>query len=343
MSEKFKVDGRFGLKTLIIAVLFVITAISVVFSGSIFGEGSIFNSNPTGIHVIDVMWQHIPMLISIIRIVFIAWVVIKLTGIIVDSIDEGSKKFLTALRLIKSVIQYSVAIFSLFLILHECGVDTTTLLASAGIMTLVIGLGAQSLIADIIAGIFTVFEGEYEVGDIVVIDGWRGVVMEIGLRTTKIMDTGGNMKIVNNSSITTVINQTKRLSLARAYIGIDYAESVERVELVIQENLDKIKANIPRIVNGPYYKGIDKLDDSAVTLLFTADCDEDDVYLVQRALNRELKLMFDANGIGVPFPQVTVSQPGTFGDLVQSEEVQKKAKEFAEEQREISKGREISE
>ena len=86
----------------------------------------------------------------------------------------------------------------------------------AGVLALIIGLGSQSLVADILAGIFIVFEGEFQVGDIVIIDGWRGEVKEIGIRTTKLVDVGGNIKIVNNSEIKTIINQTQELSLAKA-------------------------------------------------------------------------------------------------------------------------------
>ena len=89
-------------------------------------------------------------------------------------------------------------------------------------------LGAQSLIADIIAGLFTIFEGEYQVGDIVVIDGWRGTVEEIGIRSTRVVDSGGNTKIINNSEITTVINQTQHLSVVSTTISIEYGGTCPR-------------------------------------------------------------------------------------------------------------------
>ncbi len=93
------------------------------------------------------------------------------------------------------------------------------------------------LIADIVAGLLTVFEDEYHVGDIVVVDGWRGTIEEIGIRSTRIVDAGGNVKIVNNSEITTVINQTQNLSVVSTTISISYEESLARVELIIRDNL----------------------------------------------------------------------------------------------------------
>ena len=169
-------------------------------------------------------------------------------------------------------------------------------------LTLIIGLGSQSLVADILAGIFIVFEGDFQVGDIIIIDGWRGEVLEIGIRTTKLLDAGGNIKIINNSDIRSVVNQTQELSIAKSYISIDYGTRIEKVEAVIHDNLDKVKAAIPAIVEGPYYKGVSELGDSAINLLFVAKCKEGDIYQVQRDLNREFLIVFNDNGIDVPFP-----------------------------------------
>lgn len=209
-------------------------------------------------------------------------------------------------------------------------------LYAGGVLSLVIGLGAQSLVADIIAGLFIVIEGEYQIGDIVIIDDWRGTVQEIGIRTTKIVDAGGNVKIINNSEVKSIVNQTQELSVAKAYIGIEYGESIPRVEIVIRDNLEKIKERIPAIVEGPYYKGVDALSASSVDLLFVAKCKEEDIYQVQRDLNRELKLMFDANNINVPFPQIVVNEPVEFAAASTKAE-ERKARKFVEEQKELSK------
>jgi len=222
------------------------------------------------------------------------------------------------------------------LILNAWGVDTTTLLASAGIISLVVGLGAQSLISDIIAGTFIVFEGEFEVGDIVIIDGWRGTVDEIGIRTTKVIDWQGNVKIINNSEISSIINQSKELSVTTCVIAMDYRESIPRVELIIKENIERIRNAIPEIVDGPYYKGVDSLGDSSVNLLFIATVKESDYYVVQRALNREIKMIFDENDISIPFPQVTINNPEKFDQKINKTDAEK-ANKFAKDQRSASK------
>ncbi len=249
-----------------------------------------------------------------------------------------TKKGITISRLIVNFLKWAIAIATVFFIMNAWGANTTMMLASAGVVTLIIGLGSQTLVADILAGIFIVFEGDFQVGDIVIIDGWRGEVQAIGIRTTKLIDAGGNIKIVSNSEIKSIINQTKELSLAKCTVGITYGDRIERVEAVIADNLEKIKAKIPAIVEGPYYKGVSELADSSVNLLFLAKCKEEDVYQVQRDLNREIKIMFDDNNIDIPFPQVTISKLEQNDNSTVSRKVEKKAESFNEEQKELSKG-----
>lgn len=245
------------------------------------------------------------------------------------------KKGRAIVNLLCSIIKYVAIIVLFFMILKAFRVDTVTLLAGAGIVSLIIGLGAQPLISDVIAGLFIVFEEVFDVGDIIVVDGFRGTVKEIGVRTTQIVDTGGNIKVVNNSDIRTLINMTSQLSLAICDIDIEYGESIERVEAIVKKNLDKVKENIPDIVEGPYYKGVASLGSSGVTLRFVANCKEETRYQVERDMNRQMKLIFDANNISIPFTQVVVHEPTTFETVKPKEK--KIAENFVEEQREASK------
>ena len=249
----------------------------------------------------------------------------------------GSQKFTTVFILVVNFLKWVVVIGAVFMCLSACGLKAEFSAAGAGIVALIIGLGSQSLVADILAGIFIVFEGDYQVGDIVILDGWRGEIQAIGVRTTKLMDAGGNVKIVNNSDIRSIINQTKELSLAKVYVGTRYEDRIENIESVIADNLETIKKNIPAIVEGPFYKGVSELGESSVDLLFVAKCKEEDIYQVQRDLNREIKIMFDNNGIGIPFPQVVIHKGEDDTPQTVSAKTAKKAQEFTEEQKELSK------
>lgn len=171
----------------------------------------------------------------------------------------GSQKMTTIFILVVNFLKWVVVIGAIFMILSACGLRSEFSAAGAGIVALIIGLGSQSFVADILAGIFIVFEGDYQVGDIVILDGWRGEIQSIGVRTTKLIDAGGNIKIVNNSDIRSIINQTKELSIAKCYVGIGYEARIENVEAVIADNIDHIKERIPKIVDGPFYMGVSEL------------------------------------------------------------------------------------
>lgn len=238
--------------------------------------------------------------------------------------------------LICSFIKYLAVLILIFVVLKAWGVDTATLLAGAGILSLIVGLGAQPLIEDIIAGLFIVFEELFDVGDIIVVDGFRGTVKEIGIRTTQIEDAGGDIKVVNNSDIRTLINMTSQLSLAICEVDIEYGESLERVEVIIKNNLDSVKAAIPDISEGPYYMGVSALGASGVRLRFTAKCVESQKFQVERDMNRQIKLLFDRNGINIPFTQVVVHEAKAYERTVTEEHAEARA--FVEEQRELSRG-----
>ena len=211
-------------------------------------------------------------------------------------------------HLLLSVMKYGGTIGAMFYCLYLVGMDATNLLAGVGVLSLVVGLGAQSLIKDILAGIFIVFEGEFRVGDIVTISDFRGTVLDIGLRTTKIMAGNGNIKIFNNSEITGVLNMTKEISVASATIDIEYGQDLDYVDAVLERELPLLKEKNKAIVSGPTSLGVSALGASGVSITVIARCTEQNVRSVNRFLNRELLQIFYRNDINVPFPNVTISQ-----------------------------------
>lgn len=261
-----------------------------------------------------------------------SWVVRFILKLLAKPLKKGK----AIVDILCSLVKYAAVLALVFFVLKTFGVDTTAILAGIGILGLVVGLGAQPLVADIIAGLFIVFEGIFDVGDIIVVDGFRGTVKEIGIRTTQLVDTGGNVKIINNANVQSIVNMTNQLSLAICDIGIEYGESLERVEAILKANLDKVKEAIPDIKEGPFYKGVSELGDSAVVIRFAANCDEGVKYQVERDMNREFKLLFDKNNINIPFPQVVVNQPISFEDATASQ--QQAATSFVKEQKELSRG-----
>lgn len=287
--------------------------------------------------LINYLQYHVPSIFQSIYIVFVAYLLYLVFAVVPKKAVTKENAFATALKLFGSFVKYVIFVVAVLLILRAWGVDTTTLLVSAGIMGLIIGLGAQSLIADIIAGLFIVFDGEFKVGDIIVIDGWRGEVKDIGMRTTKIEDTGGNIKIINNSSISAVVNQTAELSLAVTIVSIAFEEPLQKVELIFGQNLRRVHDKIPEIVEGPFYRGVNKLNDNNVDLLFVAKVKESDIYAVQRAMKREFFLIMVENGITLSYNRIIPGTPAPIVTPQPTEQEKSRADRFAARQRKLAK------
>ena len=299
---KAKVKSLGIVKMTVLAVLAVGTVLSFVFYDYIFGADTVFNDDYGSAFLNSVM-RIIPNVIRCVQIISITAIITTLLLFIISRTFVKSQRSITVSRLICNLIKWLVTIVLVIVVLAVWGVDTTALITGAGVITLIVGLGLQSLIADIVAGLFIVFENEFNIGDIITVDGFRGEVVSMGIRTTK-LKAAGNIKIFNNSEIKGVLNQTVEPSTAKAFVDIEYGESLARVESVIGEKLKDVK--VEGIIGEICYDGVSELGASGVTLQFTAKCYEGDIFAVQRGMNKELKIMFDENGISIPFNQLVV-------------------------------------
>lgn len=213
----------------------------------------------------------------------------------------------SVLSIISSLLKYIAGIVILCWGLSIIGVNVSTIVASVGIIALVVGFSAESLIADVVTGAFMIFENQYNVGDIVEVDNFRGTVTSIGIRTTCITDTGDNVKIVNNSAMKNILNRSDRLSRSVSDIAVPYATDFEKLESQLPALMQSIHEAHPDImINPPQYLGIQSLGDSAVILRFVVDVHEKDIYSGVRVLNHDLLLGFRRLGIECPFPQMDV-------------------------------------
>ena len=190
------------------------------------------------------------------------------------------------------------------------GVDTAAIIGGLGIFALIIGLGLTSLIEDIVAGIFIISERTFDVGDIIVIDGFRGTVVSIGVRSTKIADVGGDIRTMRNSSIGAVINLTDRQSCAAITIPIAREENLAHVEEIIKNyHIEQIQDTCPKMIGAPIYLGLCEITAKGVQmLLFIAGCKEENRYDVERALYHGLKLMFENNGVKLGHSEMIVDE-----------------------------------
>lgn len=214
--------------------------------------------------------------------------------------DKLSKRLGKAiLGLLSSLVKYLMVIIIICLALNAFGVDATAILAGLGIVTLIIGLGVTSLIEDIVAGIFIIAEHLFDVDDIIVLDGFRGTVVSVGIRSTKIADVGGSILTVRNSQISKTINLTERQSCAAITLPLAPGESIQHVEEVLKKaNISSISQKSEKVKMGPLYLGACGITRKGVQeLLFIAGCVEEDIYEVERLLYRELSVIFQENDI----------------------------------------------
>ena len=233
--------------------------------------------------------------IVVILAIYIVSLVIRKLIVLIGK-NAGSRGE-TIARLISSFIGYAAAIAGVVYSLMYLGVNAVSILASAGIVGLGISIGAKDLVADILAGIAIVFEGEFRTGDIIEINGYRGAVEEIGIRTTKVMALG-NVKVFRNSEISGVINLTQRYSIASVKVMVSRAEPLEKVEAIFRRELGRIRRKIPQAVEDISPGGIAEVNPANIVLSFSTKCREADRYSVERTLMREFNLVMEKEHIG---------------------------------------------
>ena len=213
----------------------------------------------------------------------------------------------TVCLLIKNAMKYICVIIFVYYGLAQFGVNTQTLLASAGILSLMISLGAKDMVSDILAGFFIIFESTYKVGDYINVGSWSGTVTEIGLRTTKVKkDT--DIKIFNNSSMRDIINCEDVIRIA-VKMPISYDADIPEIEDILAAELPLIGSDrIPGLVKAPRCDGVSSFEDSSVMILIVMFVERTSRFPATRALNRELKIIFDRRGVEIPFNQIVVHE-----------------------------------
>lgn len=247
---------------------------------------------------------------AILKLIIMAAAVIAaetLVTVILELPKPKSHRIRSVLSIIASLLKYVAGLVILCWGLAIIGVNVSTIVASVGIVALIVGFSAESLIADVVTGAFMIFENQYNVGDIVEVDGFRGTVTNIGIRTTSITDPGDNVKIVNNSDMRNILNRSDKISRSVSDICIPYGTDIEKLESEIPALMQSIyEKHSEMMKNPPQYLGIQTLADSAVVLRFVAEVSEKDIFTGSRILNHDLLLGFRKLGVECPFPQLDV-------------------------------------
>ncbi|MBN1283288.1 MAG: mechanosensitive ion channel family protein [Proteobacteria bacterium] len=207
-----------------------------------------------------------------------------------------------------TIVIFTVA---LLMIMGSFGIDLKALLATVGIAGIAIGFGAQSLVKDIVSGIFILVEDQFAVGDVVMMGGEGGVVERMTLRITQLRNTEGMLITIPNGSIATVKNLTSEWSRVDYKIGVAYATDLDRAMDILADEAKGLKADMPELImDDPEPLGADEFNDSSITLRIWIKTRPLKQWVVRREYNRRVHRRFEREGIEIPFPQRTVWMKG---------------------------------
>jgi len=226
----------------------------------------------------------------------------------VDTI-EATKRINTLTHIIHGLIRIILWSIFIMIILQKLGVNIAPILASAGIIGLAVGFGAQELVRDFISGFFIILENQIRTGDVAIINGTGGLVEQINLRTTTLRDFAGVIHVFQNGKINNISNMTKDWSAIVFDIGVAYKENPQMV-------MDLMKQTGLELQNDPEFKdkiiepieifGLDQFADSAIVIKARIKTKPIQQWNVGREYRKRLKYAFDQHNIEIPFPHVTV-------------------------------------
>ena len=263
------------------------------------------------------MWlQSLWVLIRVLLIFIVSRIVLWLINRMIDRVTgqrgRRAKKLRirrtqTMARLLKNVNVYAINIITFLLVLGEFDVNLTPLLAGAGVVGLAIGFGAQTLVKDLIGGVFILMEDQFAVGDVVRIGGATGTVEMIGLRTTRLRSWTGEVHIIPNGSITQVTNYSVYPSLAVVDVTVPTPLRVEEAGNVIRGVLDRF--DDAAVIGRPELLGLQAVDAAGAVLRVAAACRPDDRLAVARRLNEAIRKAFEERGENAAVPRIAALSP----------------------------------
>lgn len=224
-------------------------------------------------------------------------------------VRQRSARVRTLLPLLRNALLVMLVVFTGLIVLAELGVNIAPLLAGAGVVGLAIGFGSQTLVKDVITGLFILFEDTISVGDVIEVGGLSGTVEGITIRTLRLRDAQGAVLTIPFSNVTSIKNMTKNFSFALFDLSVDYSTDLNSVTEALKEVDDAVRkdpAFSPNILAPLEIFGLDSFLDSAIVVKARIKTAPGKQWGIRREMNRRIKEAFDARGISIPFPQRVV-------------------------------------
>jgi small conductance mechanosensitive channel len=224
--------------------------------------------------------------------------------------EEIEQRSHTLVAVLRGSGRFILVVWALFTILPELGVNITPMLASVGIAGIALGFGAQSLVKDVLTGLFILIENQYSKGDVVTVAGISGQVEEVGLRRTVLRDLDGVVHHVPNSQIAVASNLTQEWSRVNLNVSVAYGEDLDRVFEVINRVGRELAADAefgPLILTAPQVLRVEAFGESGIAIKVLGDTEPIRQWEVMGELRERLIRAFLEEGIRVPFPPHVVA------------------------------------
>ena len=242
-------------------------------------------------------------------------IIVIITGVILVMLSNGILSLIagftgkggeTVCRLLYSLVNYIVVLGTLYYVFDYIGLPVSTYIASLSVVSLALSLGAKDMVSDILAGLLIVFEGQFQVGDVVVIDGVKGEVLEIGVRSTRLLNSDNDINYFTNSAIRSIVNKSKRESAFGMSLTILTQDSMGQIDALFNRELPEIGKKLDAIVSGPALKEIAIVsslgasqDEKIYRLGIIAGCKAEDFDEVGTVVKREVYLLCERENIKV--------------------------------------------
>lgn len=253
-----------------------------------------------------------PLLIRVISMFLAASVLVEVVRVLVAKLllaapsaaEDAQRRRVTFVGLLQNIAKYIIYFCVGLMVLKDLGVDPTPILAGAGLVGLTVGLGAQKIVQDLLAGLLLLFEDQILQGDYIKIRETEGVVEQVSLRITRVRDRLGRLHILRNGEVQNVINYSRGWTLAVVDMSVSYEDDLAKVLRVIAEIAARLPAALPdHVVEAPQVKGIENIGATSLTVRVEAKVAPGTHYEVKRTLNRLLVEGFNANHLEIPYPK----------------------------------------
>lgn len=299
------------IRNLVYRILLVFSIALILFELFVYSMGARMESLDGFSYVFFGNWQKGFNLFSITYCLFLLCVLYVLQGLLNQILYNIAKisdmRTETVLLLIRNGLKYICALIFFLLGLAKFGIDTRALWASVGILSLMIGIGAKDLISDVIAGLFIIFEGTFQIGDFVQVENQIGTVEEIGLRYTRIVRYS-ETKIFNNSSIRKIVNYNGDMAREILRFPVSYETDILEVEKLFEREMPEMEKRVPGLLKRPEYQGVESFEQSYMLLRIALYCDPYRCRKALRYMHREIKILCDREHIRMPYSHMIVEE-----------------------------------